>query len=104
MKIDNMGDHPRVQDDGDQSGSGQDRDDADVDAAPGEPFHSAALQQEIGMSQEGMEFVRTTKILTSSLDGNKFSECGEMRRKDGFFVGIKEKGRLVSIVPPGWLL
>ena len=98
MKIDNMGDHSRVQDDGDQSGSGQDRDDADVDAAPGEPFHSAALQQEIGMSQEGMEFVRTTKILTSSLDGNKCPECGEMQRKSGFFVGIKETGRPMSPV------
>ena len=53
MKIDIMRGHPRVQDDGDQSGTGQDRDDADIDAAPGEPFHSAALQQEIGMSQEG---------------------------------------------------
>ena len=42
-----------VADGGDQSGTGQDRDDADIDAAPGEPFHSAALQQEIGMSQEG---------------------------------------------------
>ena len=53
MKIDIMSDHPRVQDDGDQSRSGQYRDDADVDAAPGEPFHSAALQQNLGMCQGG---------------------------------------------------
>ena len=45
-----------------------------------------------------MELVRTTKILTSSLDGNKCPECGEIQRKSGFFVGIKEKERLVSSV------
>ena len=46
----------------------------------------------------GMALVRTTKILTSLLDGNKCLECGEIQRKGGLFVGIKEKERLVSSV------
>ena len=45
MKVDVMRDHPRMQDDGNQSRSGQYRDDADIDTAPGQPFHSAVLQQ-----------------------------------------------------------
>ena len=71
MKIDIMSDHARVQNDGDQSRSGQYRDDADIDTASGQPFHSAALQREKRGDGVSQGPVRTGKILIFVLEGCK---------------------------------